>query len=94
MIFSPLAKAVTTCVTASKKKKLFRREILTSITALAAMMSMKTIILRTRVTLRITYPGPAKDPSNRPAMIERKIKNKKFIELNKNFVVINWIGIV
>lgn len=56
-----LTPATMAWVTASKKKKLLSSEILTSITALAAMISRKTIIFKTRIAFRTTYPGPAKD---------------------------------
>ena len=63
-------------VTASKKKKLLNSEIFTSITALAAMMSRKTMIFKTRTAFRTTYPGPAKDSFRDAIMIEASVRYK------------------
>lgn len=71
-----LIPAVMTWVAASKKKKLFTMSILTIITALAAMMLRSTTIFMTRMALRITYPGPAKDPSRKAILKERQRGNE------------------
>ena len=52
---------MTTWVAASKKKKAFTSFILITITTLAAMMSSRAMIFKTRMVLRMTYPGPAMD---------------------------------
>lgn len=58
-----------TWATAWKKKKLVNSDIFTSITALAAMMSRRAMIFKTRIALRITYPGPAKDSFKKESIV-------------------------
>ena len=53
--------ATTTWEAASKKKKAFSMYIFASITAQAAIISRSAIIFMTRMELRITYPGPARE---------------------------------
>lgn len=53
--------AVTTWLTASKKKNLDTTKVFTSITELAAMTAIRPIMFITRIALRIIYPGPARE---------------------------------
>jgi hypothetical protein len=74
LLETPIAIA---CATASKKKKLVKRLILTSMTTWAAMISRKTMMFMTRTALRITYPGPARDSFNEAIMIAVGVQNKE-----------------
>lgn len=56
-----LMRAMTAWVTAWKKNHPLYILILTNMTAQAAMISRKTMMLSARMVLSITYPGPAKD---------------------------------
>jgi hypothetical protein len=53
-----------------EKERLLSISILASKTAQAAIRSIKVIMLRTRITFKITYPGPARDSRKRVIMIE------------------------
>lgn len=68
-------------MTASKKKKPLVSEIFTSITALAAIMSKKVMMLITRMPLRMTYPGPARRAFHEAFMINKA--QKGFNDLGK-----------
>lgn len=55
-----LRAAVTTWLTASKKKNFETMKVLTSIEKLATTTARRPVILQTRRMLRMTYPGPAR----------------------------------
>lgn len=66
--------ATTTWVTASKKKNLLTTNVLTSMTAQAAMTARREMMFMTLMTFRITYPGPAKG-CLRSAILEKESGN-------------------
>lgn len=52
--------AVITWLTPSKKKNFETTKVLTSITVLPAITARSVMMLKTRMMLRMTYPGPAR----------------------------------
>jgi len=51
---------VITWLTPSKKKNFETTKVLTSMTVLPAMTARSVMMLKTRMMLRMTYPGPAR----------------------------------
>lgn len=49
-----------TWLTPSKKKNFETTKVLTSMTVLPAMTTRRVMMLKTRMMLRMTYPGPAR----------------------------------
>lgn len=72
--------ADTTCVTASKKKKLVNMEIFTSKRAPAAMMSRRVMIFSTRIPLRMTYPGPARESFRKDIMVDLRSQSTQALD--------------
>lgn len=72
--------ADTTWLTASKKKKLVNMEIFTSKRASAAMMSRRVMIFSTRIPLRMTYPGPARESFRKDIMVDLRSQSTQALD--------------
>ena len=65
--------AVMTWLTPSKKKNFETTKVLTSMTTLAAMTARREMMLRTRITFKTMYPGPAMGSPDLPERLKQGI---------------------